>query len=76
MTDFKQELDMRNLSCPMPVMKAKKALKLMASGEVLYVVATDPASVDDFATLIDSTGDTMVEQSEARGEYNFYIQKA
>lgn len=76
MTDFQQELDARNLSCPMPVMKTKKALKSMSSGDVLYVIATDPASADDLATLTESTGDEIIEQSEASGEYHFYIKKA
>lgn len=76
MPDFQQELDARNLSCPMPVMKTKKALKSMSSGDVLYVIATDPASADDLATLTESTGDEIIEQSEASGEYHFYIKKA
>ena len=76
MPDFQHELDARNLSCPMPVMKTKKALKGMSSGEVLYVIATDPASAEDLATLIESTGDEIIEQSEDGGEYKFYIKKA
>ena len=54
MTDFQVEVDARNLSCPMPVMKAKKALKGMSAGEVLHVIATDPASVQDLEILLES----------------------
>ena len=75
MPDFQHELDTRNESCPMPVMKTKKALKKMASGEVLHLVSTDPASVDDIAILLESTGDQITEKSESSGEYHFYIEK-
>lgn len=76
MPDFQHELDARNLSCPMPVMKTKKALKGLASGEVIHVIATDPASADDLSTLVESTGDEIIEQSDSDGEYHFYIKKA
>ena len=75
MTDFQVEIDARNLSCPMPVMKAKKALKGMSSGEVLHVIATDPASVQDLEILLDSLDDDMLEQTEGGGEFHFYIKK-
>lgn len=76
MTDFQVEVDARNLSCPMPVMRAKKALKGMICGEILHVVATDPASVQDLEILLSSLEDEMVEQTEASGEYHFYIKKS
>lgn len=76
MPDFTQELDARNLSCPMPVKKTKKALRGMVAGEVLHVIATDPTSADDLATLTEATGDDIFETSEAGGEYHFYIKKA
>jgi tRNA 2-thiouridine synthesizing protein A len=75
MPDFQQELDTRNESCPMPVMKTKKALKKMVAGEVLHLMATDPASVDDITTLVESTGDEIIEKTESGNEYHFYIQK-
>ncbi len=75
MPDFQQELDARNESCPMPVMKTKKALKKMSSGEVLHLIATDPASVDDIKSLTNGTGDEIIEKSESGGEYHFYIRK-
>ena len=75
MPEFQHELDARNESCPMPVMKTKKALKNMSSGEVLHLIATDPASVDDIGSLTESAGDEIIEQSESGGEYHFYIKK-
>lgn len=76
MPDFQQELNTRNESCPMPVMKTNKALKKMSPGEVLHVIATDPASVADITTLTETSGDEIIEQTVADGEYHFYIKKA
>lgn len=75
MPDFDQELDSRNESCPIPVMKTKKLLKTMSSGEVLHVIATDPASVQDIAILLEAMDDELIEKSEGGGEYHFYIKK-
>lgn len=75
MPDFQQELDSRNESCPMPVMKTKKMLKGMSAGEVLHVIATDPASVQDITILLEAMDDELIETSEAGGEYHFYIKK-
>jgi len=76
MPDFQVELDARNLSCPMPVMKTKKALKGMNSGDVLHVIATDPASVQDLEILLESLSDELLEQTDGGGEFHFYIKKA
>ncbi len=75
MPEFQQELDARNESCPMPVMKTKKALKGMASGEILHVMATDPASVEDIGTLLENLAANIVENNEEGGVYHFYIKK-
>ncbi len=75
MPEFQKELDARNESCPMPVMKTKKALKGMTSGEVLHVMATDPASVEDIGTLLESLDANIMESNEEGGEYHFYIKK-
>lgn len=76
MPDFQHELDARNESCPMPVMKTKKTLHKMAAGEVLHVIATDPASVQDIAILLDALDDELLESSKEGGEYHFYIKKS
>ena len=60
--DAQKELDTRGLNCPLPILKAKKALAEMLSGEVLKVVATDPGSVRDFQAFAKQTGNELVEQ--------------
>jgi len=76
MADFDQELDTSGLNCPMPVMKTKKTLKGLDSGQVLHVIATDPASAEDIPDLLDTTGDSMLESRQEGGSYHFYIRKA
>ena len=75
MIEFQTEIDARGLSCPMPVMKAKKELKHLSTGDVLHVIATDPASVQDIEILLESLEDEMIEATEVNGEYHFYIKK-
>ncbi len=75
MAEFDQELDTSGLNCPMPVMKTKKTLKGLESGQVLHVIATDPASAEDIPDLLDTTGDSMLESSQDSGSYHFYIKK-
>jgi len=60
--DFNKELDARGLTCPLPILKAKKALSDMHSGEVLKVFATDPGSVRDFQAFARQTGNDLVDQ--------------
>lgn len=67
--DFQRELDTRGLNCPLPILKAKKALADMQSGEVLKVVATDPGSTRDFQAFARQTGNDLLEQSSAGGEF-------
>ncbi len=64
-----KELDARGLNCPLPILKAKKALADMHSGEVLKVVATDPGSVRDFQAFSRQTGNELVEQSSGEKEF-------
>lgn len=70
------ELDARGLNCPLPILKAKKALKDLAQGETLKIVATDPGSVSDFAAFCRSTGNELLEQSEDGGVYTYLIRKS
>lgn len=76
MTRFHQEIDARNESCPIPVMKAKQALKSMKRGEILHVISTDPASVQDINILLEALKDHLIEASQKAGEYHFYIKKS
>lgn len=67
--DAQKELDARGLNCPLPILKAKKALATMSSGEMLKVVATDPGSMRDFQAFARQTGNELVEQSNVADEY-------
>jgi len=64
-----KELDARGLNCPLPILKAKKALAEMTSGQTLRVVATDSGSVRDFQAFAKQTGNELVEQSTGGPEY-------
>jgi tRNA 2-thiouridine synthesizing protein A len=68
-------LDVKGLSCPLPIVKAAKAIKELTSGEVVEVLATDPGSVPDFNAWSRSTGHELVEQTTAEGVYRFLIRK-
>jgi tRNA 2-thiouridine synthesizing protein A len=73
--EFHKDLDARGLNCPLPILRTKKTLNEMASGEILRVVATDPGSVKDFAAFAKQTGNELLSSSEAGGEFTFYIKK-
>ena len=75
MIEAQVKLDARNLNCPIPVMKVKKELRNMEPGEVIYVMATDPACPQDIDLLLQSTKDELLESTESGGEFHFYIQK-
>jgi tRNA 2-thiouridine synthesizing protein A len=70
-----KELDARGLNCPLPILKAKKALTEMLSGEVLKVVATDPGSVRDFQAFARQTGNELVDQSTDDKEFVHYLRR-
>jgi TusA-related sulfurtransferase len=67
--DTTQELDTRGLNCPLPILKAKKALASLQTGDVLKVVSTDPGSVRDFQAFARQTGNELVEQTNVDGEF-------
>ena len=68
-------LDTSGLKCPLPVLKAKKALKTMAAGDQLTVVATDPGAMKDFHHFCEASGDTLQSATEADGVLTFVISK-
>ncbi|MEP7081700.1 MAG: sulfurtransferase TusA family protein [Chloroflexota bacterium] len=70
-----QTVDARGLSCPMPIVKAAQAIKTMASGALLEVLATDPGSVKDFAAWSKITGNGLVEQTADAGVYRFVLRR-
>ncbi|MCY4744530.1 sulfurtransferase TusA family protein [Pelomonas sp. UHG3] len=67
--DVQREIDTRGLNCPLPILKAKKALAEMHSGELLKVVATDPGSLRDFQAFARQTGNELVQQETAGAEF-------
>jgi len=67
--EAQKTLDTRGLNCPLPILKAKKALADMVSGELLKVVSTDPGSVRDFQAFARQTGNELVEQTSATSEF-------
>jgi tRNA 2-thiouridine synthesizing protein A len=69
-------LDTSGLKCPLPVLKAKKALKAMAGSDRLTVIATDPGAMKDFHHFCEASGDTLVSASEDDGVLTFVISKA
>ena len=75
MTKFDQELDARGLNCPLPILRAKKTLNGMNSGEVLKIMATDPGSVKDFEAFATQTGNELLDSSEVDGEFHFLMKK-
>ncbi len=70
-----KELDTRGLNCPLPILKAKKALTDMASGELLKVVSTDPGSVRDFQAFARQTGNELVDQQSAGDEFVHWLRR-
>ena len=71
--EFQKDLDARGLKCPLPILKAKKALSDMSSGDILRVLATDPGSVRDFQAFARQTGNDLLEHSQAELEFTFFI---
>ena len=73
--EVKRELDTRGLNCPLPILKAKKALADMQGGEVLRVVSTDAGSVRDFQAFAKQTGNELVEQSANGDEFTIVMRR-
>ena len=73
--DFDKELDARGLSCPLPILKTKKSLNELTSGQVLKVVATDPGSVKDMQAFATQTGNPLLSTTEENKTYVFYLRK-
>jgi tRNA 2-thiouridine synthesizing protein A len=72
---FDREVDARGLNCPLPILKAKKALADLGSGQVLKVLSTDPGSLRDFQAFARQTGNEMVGQSEADRVWTFFLKR-
>lgn len=73
--NFDKELDARGLNCPLPILRTKKSLAELGSGQVLKVIATDPGSVKDMQAFAKQTGNELVSSAEAGGEFTFFMKK-
>ena len=74
-TSIDLQVDARGLACPMPIVKTAQAVKTLASGQVLEVLATDPGSVKDFAAWSKTTGNVIIEQTTDGGIFRFVMKK-
>ncbi len=68
-------LDVKGLACPLPVLRAKKAMREVPPGEVLEVLATDPGTVEDFDAFCETTGHALLDWREDEGVYTFHIHR-
>lgn len=72
---FAMSLNLKGLSCPLPIVKTAKAMKDLPAGSVVEVFATDPGSVPDFKAWAQSTGNQLVESTQEGGVYRFVLKK-
>jgi len=73
---FDAELDAKGLNCPLPILRAKKAINGLTAGQVLKIIATDPGSIKDFEAFCKQTGNELLSSAEADGAYEFMIKKS
>lgn len=73
--NFDREVDASGLNCPLPILRTKKALAEMQSGQVLKVTSTDPGSARDFAMFAKQTGNELMEQADMSGSFIFYMKR-
>jgi tRNA 2-thiouridine synthesizing protein A len=76
MANFDREIDVSGLHCPMPILRAKKALADMSPGQVLHIVATDPASANDIPSFAKQMSHELVEARQDGGQYHYLIRKS
>ena len=75
MTSFDHELDARGLNCPIPILRTKKFLTTVETGEIVRIMATDPGSVKDFEAFARQTDNELLGSTEAKGEFQFTLKK-
>ena len=76
MANFDHELDASGLNCPLPILRAKKTLAGMNSGQVLHIIATDPGAVKDFEAFSKQTGNSLLESRQEGGKFHFLLKKS
>ena len=72
---FDRELDVNGLNCPLPILRTKKALSEMSTGQVLRVLATDPGAVKDFRAFAKQTGNQLLSDAEVDQAFEFYFKR-
>lgn len=72
---YDKELDARGLNCPLPILRTKKTLNDMMSGQVLMILATDPGSVRDFQAFSKQTGNELLSHTVGDGDFKFVLRK-
>lgn len=72
---FDRELDVKGLNCPLPILRTKKALSEMSSGQVLHVLATDPGSVKDFQAFAKQTGNELLSNGEINKVFEYFLKR-
>jgi len=73
--EFDRDLDVKGLNCPLPILRTKKTLAEMETGQILRVQATDPGSLKDFPAFAKQTGNELVEQNEENKVFEFYLKR-
>ena len=73
--EFDRELDVKGLNCPLPILRTKKTLAEMDSGQVLRVLATDAGALKDFPAFAKQTGNALLEQKEENRVFEFFLKR-
>jgi len=76
MSDFNEMVDASGLNCPLPIIRAKKALSKLESGEILKIISTDPGSVKDFESFAKQTGNELLESGSEGSSFVFRLKKS
>jgi len=75
MSEFDKELDTSGLNCPLPIIKAKKEINTMETGEILHIISTDPGAVKDFESFANQTGNELLNTEEKNNKFYFLLKK-
>ena len=76
MSEYDRELDASGLNCPLPILRAKKALSDMQSGQTILIISTDPGSVKDFEAFSKQTGNQLMSSGEDSGKFKFVMKRS
>jgi len=76
MSEYDRELDASGLNCPLPILRAKKTLSEMQSGQTLLIISTDPGSIKDFEAFSKQTGNPLLSSADAGNRFTFVMRKS